>query len=150
MSCNCKQGSTEIEFLTLVPGGTAETASYMLSLQHVLCNNKKICVNGNLPVTTNLNYSIIGAPTSLGNGVYCCKVLCTGTVTYLPYQCECNCRQCPVTDNIYFISCIPCSETTPTITGGEVTTQPTTNSDCCNITDTVKIITSFQVNTPTT
>ena len=152
MPCNCKNGTTEIDFLTLVPGGTAENANYQLALTHYTCGNRKICATGFFPVSANLQYRVLGTPQSIGNGTYCCDVLVTGTCTYMPYKCGCNqqcpCNQCPVTDNIYFTLCVPCSSATaPTITGGEVVATPTNLTDCCNITNAVGISTSFNVTT---
>lgn len=152
MPCNCKNGKTEIDFLTLVPGGTAENANYQLALTHYTCGNRKICATGFFPVSANLQYRVLGSPQSIGNGTYCCDVLVTGTCTYMPYKCGCNqqcpCNQCPVTDNIYFTLCVPCSSATaPTITGGEVVATPTNLTDCCNVTNAVGISTSFNVTT---
>lgn len=152
MPCNCKNGTTEIDFLTLVPGGAAENANYQLALTHYTCGNRKICATGFFPVSANLQYRVLGTPQSLGNGTFCCDVLVTGTCTYMPYKCGCNqqcpCNQCPVTDNIYFTLCVPCSSATaPTITGGEVVATPTNLTDCCNVTNAVGISTSFNVTT---
>lgn len=153
MSCNCKNGITEIDILTLVPGGTAANANYLLSLTHHTCGNRKLCASGFYPVTADLNYKVLGAPQSVGNGVFCCDVLCTGTVTYMPYKCGCEhpgcqCNQCPVTDNVYVTLCVPCSSAVaPTITGGEVVATPTNLTDCCPTTNAVGISTSFNVTT---
>ena len=153
MACNCKNGTTEIDFLTLVPGGTAENANYLLSLTHYTCGNRKLCASGYYPVSADLNYKVLGTPQSVGNGTYCCDVLCTGTCTYMPYKCGCEyqcgqCNQCPVTDNIYFTMCVPCSSAVaPTITGGEVIATPTNLTDCCPTTNAVGISTSFNVTT---
>lgn len=153
MSCNCKNGSTEIDFLTLVPGGTAANATYQLSLTHYLCGNKKVCASSHYPVSANLQYKVLGTPQDVGNGSYCCDVLCTGTCTYMPYkkgcgnQC-CENSQCPVTENIYFTMCVPCpSAAVPTITGGEVLATPTNLTDCCSVTNAVAVSTSFNVST---
>ena len=152
MSCNCKNGTTEIDFLTLVPGGTAENATYQLALTHYTCGNKKVCVNGYYPITADLNYRVIGTPQSLGNGTFCCDVLVTGTCTYMPYKCNCNnqcpCNQCPVTDNVFVTLCVPCaSSAVPTITAGTTVATPTNLKDCCNTTNAVGITTSFNVAT---
>lgn len=150
MACNCKNGTTEIDFLTLVPGGTATDATYQLSLTHYTCGNRKICATGFFPVTANLDYKVLGTPQSVGNDTYCCDVLCTGTCTYMPYRCgsQCQCNQCPVTDNIYFTLCVPCSSAVaPTITAGTTVATPTNLTDCCNITNAVGISTSFNVAT---
>ncbi len=149
MACNCKNGSTKIDFLTLVPGGTAANANYLLSLTHYTCGNRKLCANGMYPITANLQYQVLNTPHDVGNGVFCCDVLCSGTVTYMPYkQGGCNCNQCPVTDNVFVTMCVPCSAaTTPTVTGGNAVATPTILSDCCNVTNAVAITTSFNVTT---
>ncbi len=156
MSCNCKKnGTTEIDFLTLVPGGTTTDANYQLAVTHYLCGNRKVCANGNFPVMGELKYQVMGTPESLGNGTYCCQVLCTGTVTYMPYKsgqnCGCNGCNCPKTDNVYFMLCVPCeSMAVPTITGGVVVAAPTNLSDCCNVTNAVELTTSINVATAQT
>ena len=153
MSCNCKNGKTYIDFLTLVPGGTAADATYQLSLTHYTCGNRKICSTGFYPVSANLNYKVLGTPQDVGNGTYCCDVLCTGTCTYMPYKCgqQCDCAQRPVSENIYFTMCVPCSTATaPTITAGEVLATPTNLTDCCPVTNAVAISTSFNVGAATT
>ena len=151
--CNCKNGTTEIDFLTLVPGGTAANANYLLNLTHYTCGNRKLCDNGLYPVTADLNFQVRNAPVPVGNGVYCCDVLCTGTVTYMPYKlngCNCGCNQCPVTDNVFVSMCVPCSsEATPTITAGDAVATPTEIRDCSTVTNAVAITTSFNVTTPT-
>lgn len=150
MSCNCKNGTTEIDFLTAVPGGTAADATYLMSLTHYTCGNRKICVNGYYPITSNLSYQVQGTPHEVGNGVYCCDVLVSGTVTYMPYKCgqQCQCNQCPVTDNVFVVVCVPCSTAaTPTITAGTVAATPTNLSDCCSVTNAVALTTTFNVAT---
>lgn len=147
-----KNGATKVDFLTLVPGGSAANSNYLLSVTHWLCGNRKVCANGNFPVMGKLEYQVVGAPMSTGNGTYCCEVLCTGQVTYMPYRngqnnCGC-CGECPQTDNVYFTLCVPCENATaPTITGGNVVAVPTDLRDCCNITDAVALTTSINVAT---
>jgi len=152
MSCNCKNGTTEIDFLTLVPGGTAANANYLLSLTHYTCGNRKICANGFYPISANLGYQVLNAPHDVGNGVFCCDVLVSGNVTYMPYKCGCNqqcpCNQCPVTDNVFVTLCVPCSSAAvPTVTAGSVVATPTNLTDCCNVTNAVALTTSFNVTT---
>ena len=148
MSCKCKTGLTEIDFLTLIPGGTSASSSYLLSLTHYNCGGKRTCVNTTFPPTANLSYRVLGEPLSLGNDNYCCKLIVTGTVTYLPLAgCDC-CNVCPVTDNVYFTVCVPCSSNVaPTITAGTVTATPKSMADCCTTTDTIELTTSFLVAT---
>ena len=150
MACKCKNGSTEIDFLTLCPGGTAANANYLLNLTHYTCGNRKLCANGMYPVTADLKFQVRNSPSNVGNGVYCCDVLCSGTVTYMPYKCgvNCQCEQCMVTDNILVTMCVPCSSAdTPTVTAGTAVATPTNISDCCNVTDAIAIATSFNVTT---
>ena len=151
MNCNCKNGTTVIDFLTLVPGGELDNANYQISLTHYTCGNRKICASGFYPVAADLKYTVLGTPQDIGNKTFCCDVLVTGTCTYMPYKCgqQCQCNICPVTENIYFTMCVPCSSNiAPIITGGNVVATPTNLTDCCNITNAVAITTSFNVDTP--
>ena len=149
MSCNCKNGTTEVDFLTLVPGGTAADANYLLNMTHYCCGGRKICANGMYPITANMAYQVQGAPVSLGNDAYCCEVAVTGTVTYMPYRNgEGCCTPCMVTDNIFATLCVPCSSAAvPTVTGGSVVAVPTNVRDCCNTTNAVGLTTSINVAT---
>lgn len=146
-NCNCNNGKTFIDFLTTVPGGTAANSNYLLSLTHYTCGNRKLCTSEVFPITSNLNFTPIGIPQSVGNETYCCDVLCSGTVTYLPYVCgrQC-CNVCPVTDNIYCTFCVPCSSTTvPTINAGQVIASPTNVQPCYNVTNAISLSVSFNV-----
>ena len=153
MACNCKNGTTVVDYLTPIIGGTAENANYLLSLTHWTCGNRKICANGFFPITSNLNCQVLNAPHDVGNGAFCCDVLVSGTCTYMPYRCgqQCQCNQCPVTDNIFVTLCVPCSSAaTPTVTAGKVVATPTNLSDCCNVTNAVGISTTINVATAAT
>ena len=144
--CDCKNnGKTFVDFLTLVPGGTAANSSYLLSLTHYTCGGRKMRSQLNaFPVTANLAFQPVGTPVSVGNGTFCQEVLCTGQVTYLPYRRGCECT-CPVTDNIFCTLCVPCSSaTSPTITAGVAVASPI-NGD---FTNSVAMTTSFNVTTP--
>lgn len=146
MACNCNNGKTFIDFLTTVPGGTADNSTYLLALTHYTCGNRKLCVNDAFPITAQLTFTPLGTPRSVGNGTYCCDVLCTGTVTYMPYKCGCSCNTCPQTDNIYTTLCVPCSsDATPTIAAGTCQCSPTNVQPCCSVTNAVAINTSFAV-----
>lgn len=150
MSCKCKNGITDVEFLTPILGGTASNTTYMLNLTHYTCGNRKLCANGLYPIIANLAYQVTGTPMSLGNNTFCCEVAITGTVSYMPYKCGdgCGCNQCMVTDNIFTTLCVPCSsEAVPTITGGNVVAVPTNLKDCCAITNAMELTTSLNVTT---
>ena len=149
MSCNCKNGTTEVDFLTLVPGGTAANANYLLNLTHFCCGNRKLCANGLYPITANLAYQVQGTPVSLGNGAYCCEIAVTGTVSFMPHHCgEGCCNPCMVTDNIFTTLCVPCSSAAvPTVTGGSVVAVPTNLKDCCSTTNAIGLSTSINVAT---
>lgn len=147
MNCN-NNGRTFIDFLTLVPGGTAEDATYQIALTHYCCGNRKVCINEALPIAADLKFQVLGEPHSVGNGTFCCDVLCTGTCTYMPYRCGCQCGQCPVTDNIYCTMCVPCSSAeTPIITAGIAVASPTNVQPCCGVTNAIGINCSFNVAT---
>lgn len=149
MACNSNNGKTFIDFLTAVPGGTAEDATYQLALTHYTCGNRKLCINEAYPITADLKFTPVGTPRSVGNDTYCCDVLCTGTCTYMPYRCGCGgCNTCPVTDNVYCSMCVPCSSAeTPAITAGAVQCSPANVQPCCNVTNAVALTTSFKVAT---
>lgn len=121
MDCNCKNGATELDFLSLVPGGTAENANYMLGLTQYTCGGKKMAVNdAAYPVIANLQASVIGTPQDIGNGAFCCEVQISGTVKFRA------CRDCEPSE-VFVLKqfCVPCSSATaPTITIGKVVAQP--------------------------
>lgn len=146
MSCN--NGKTVVVSLTTIPGGAAADASYLLSLDHYLCGNRKICINEMYPLTANLNAAPIGQPIDVGNGAFCQEVLITGTITYIPYVCGCDCNVCPRTENIYVTVCLPCSSNVvPKVGIGESVAAPTNVRACCNITNACAITTSINVAT---
>ena len=147
MACN-NNGKTFVVSLTTVPGGTAANANYVLALDHYCCGGRKLCTSEAYPITANLTAKALGSPVSLGNGTYCCEVLVSGTVTYMPFVCGCQCEVCPRTENIYTTICVPCSSsTTPTLTIGESVATPTSVQPCCNLTNVMAITTSLNVTT---
>jgi len=134
--------------LTTIPGGTAADASYLLALDHYTCGNRKLCTSEVYPISADINFKALGLPVNVGNGSYCCEVLVSGTVTYMPYVCGCNCNVCPRTENIYTTICVPCSAATaPTITAGDAVAAPTNVQPCCNVTNAIAITTSLNVAT---
>ena len=120
-NCNNKNGTDTFDFLSLVSGGTAENATYILGLTHYVCGNRKLSIDDTThPVTASLSASVVGEPQNLGNGTYCCEVLITGTVIYK----QCGCCS-PRTEFVSLTRCLPCaSSTTPTITIGNVVCSP--------------------------
>ncbi len=147
MACN-NNGKTFVVSLTTVSGGTAANASYLLALDHFTCGNKKLCVNEAFPVTADLKATAMGAPVDVGNGTFCQEVLISGTCTYMPYVCGCNCGVCPRTENIYCTICVPCStNAVPTLTMGSSVAMPTNVKPCCNVTNAIAITTSINVAT---
>lgn len=145
---NCNNGKTFVVSLTTVPGGTAANASYLLALDHYTCGNRKLCTQEIFPVTADLKATAIGTPVNVGNDTYCCEVLISGTCTYMPYVCGCQCNVCPQTENIYFSICVPCSSAaTPTLAIGTSVATPTNTQPCCNVTNCVAITTSLNVTT---
>ncbi len=141
-------GKTFVISLTTVPGGTAANANYVLALDHYTCGNRKLCVNEAFPVTADLKATAMGLPVDLGNGTFCQEVLVSGSCTYMPYVCGCNCNVCPRTENIYCSICVPCSSAvSPTLTIGTSAASPTNVQPCCNVTNCVAITTSLNVTT---
>lgn len=153
MACNCNNGQTYLNSLVPVPGATAASATYVMDLTHYTCGNRKICINGAFPLTSDLNYKVLSVQ-SCGNSCYNCDILVSGTVTYMPYRqgqnCGCGCQSnpCPVTENIWTTLSVPVtSAATPTVTAGIANVSPTNVRDCCSVTNAVSITTSFNVAT---
>lgn len=147
MTCN-NNGKTFVVSLTTVPGGTAANANYLLALDHYNCGGRKICVNEAFPISADLKATAIGLPVDVGNGTFCQEVLVSGTCTYMPYVCGCQCNVCPRTENIYCSICVPCSSAvTPTLTIGASKAAPTNVQPCCNVTNCVAITTTLNVTT---
>lgn len=148
MNCN-NNGKTFVVSLTTVPGGTAANANYLLALDHYTCGNRKLCTQGEIfPITADLKATPIGQPVDVGNGTFCQEVLISGTCTYMPFRCGCQCNICPVTDNIYCSVCVPCSAATvPTLTIGATKAAPTNTKPCCNTTNCVALTTTLNVTT---
>ena len=141
-------GKTFVVSLTTIPGGTAADASYLLALDHYTCGNRKLCTQEIFPVTADLKATAIGLPVNVGNDAYCQEVLVSGTCTYMPYVCGCNCNVCPRTENIYCTICVPCSAATvPTLTVGTTVASPTNVQPCCNVTNAIAITTTINVAT---
>ncbi|MBR1377973.1 MAG: hypothetical protein IJ557_02460 [Bacteroidaceae bacterium] len=143
MACS-NSGKTFIDFLTTVSGGTLANSSYLLQLTHYTCGGRKICVGNNTfyPVSADLKFQVVGTPVDVGNGTFCCEVLCTGTCTYMPFCCG----ACPRTENIYCTFCVPCSSAAvPTITAGTAQATPTNLQQCCNLTNAVAITSTLNV-----
>ena len=148
MACNCNNGKTFVISLTTIPGGTAANANYLLALDHYTCGNRKLCTQEVYPVTSDLKATAIGSPVDVGNSSYCQEVLISGTCTYMPYQCGCQCNVCPRTENIYCSICVPCSSAvSPTLTIGTSVASPIGSMPCCNVTNMIAITTTLNVTT---
>ena len=147
MNCN-NNGKTFVVSLTTVPGGTAANADYLLALDHYTCGNRKLCTQEMFPVEADLKATAMGSPVDVGNGTFCQEVLISGTCTYMPYKCGCQCGVCPQTENIYCTICVPCSSAvTPTLTIGKSVASPTGAQPCCNVTNAIAITTTLNVTT---
>ena len=122
MNCNCiRNGSDRLDFQTLVPGGTAANANFLVGITHFTCGNRKMCLaDPSRPVVANLSAAVVGQPQDTGNGTFCCEVLISGTVTYCQVGC-CSSR----TEYVTMQRCLPCSSgTAPTVTIGNVIASP--------------------------
>ena len=150
MNCN-NNGKTFPVALTTLPGGTAADANYLLQLDHYTCGGKKLCTQETFPVTADLKATPIGLPVALPVGdttQYCQEVLISGTCTYMPFVCGCQCGICPQTENIYCTICVPCSAaTTPTLTAGKAVAAPTNVRPCSNVTKCIAITLALNVAT---
>jgi len=149
---NCVNGRTDVNTCIPVAGGTATEEAFVFDLTHYTCGNRKICANGFFPLTADLKYKVIDAPRSVGNNTYVVDLLITGVVTYMPYRpyqnnggCGCQ-APCPVSENIWCTISVPWgSATAPVVTPGEVICNPTNLKDCCQITNAMSIVSSFQL-----
>lgn len=119
--CKCNNGKTELDFQTLVAGGTAANATYIIGLTQYVCGNRRMPIDTSThPVVADLKASVVGAPVDLQNGTFCCEVQLLGTMTYRPCGC---CEPKSVFVNKQF--CVPCSSLTPpTLTLGNVVAVP--------------------------
>lgn len=147
MNCNNNNGMTYVNTCIPAPGATATDATYVCDLTHYMCGNRKVCTNAAYPITADLNYQVRSVE-SVGNDTYNCEILCYGTCTYMPYKQGCgSCyTPCPQTDNIWAVLSVPVTaSTTPTITAGTCSCSPANVRDCCNVTNTISITTSFNV-----
>ena len=143
--CNNKCGKTYVNYLTPAPGGTATSASYNLGLTYNTCGDRQMCVNNSdgFPIAKSLDVQLIGSPRLIGNGQYCCDVRCVCDITYLPIG---RC-QCPRTETVIAVVCVPCGETAPTVTGNGVIVSPS-GGDCgCAGTSEVDLTISFTLAT---
>ena len=145
-------GRTFVNTILPVPGATDADATYVVDLTHYTCGNRKICANGAYPISSQLAAQVYNAPRSVGNDAYVVDILLTGTVSYMPYRngqnaCGCGC-QCPETENVWAIVSVPvASATAPTVTAGTVLANPANLSDCCNVTNAVSLVCSFNLAT---
>ena len=147
MNCN-NNGKTFVVSLTTVPGGTAANADFLLQLDHYTCGNRKLCTQEVYPVSATLQATPLGSPVDVGQGNFCQEVLVTGTCTYMPYTCGCQCNVCPRTDNIYTTICVPCSSNvTPKVGIEKAVASPTNVKPCCSITNCIAITTTINVAT---
>ena len=150
MNCN-NNGKTFVVSLTTFPGGTAADALYQLQLDHYTCGNKKLCTQEMYPVTAELKATPLGSPIATpvdGTTAYCQEVLITGSCTYLPFYCGCQCNVCPIEEQIYCTTCVPCSSaTTPTLTIGTAVASPTNVRPCQNTTNCIAITATLNVTT---
>lgn len=151
MNCNCsKNGKTELNSCIPVPGATSTSATYVIDLTHYFCGNRKMCISSGYPANANLTFKVLNVE-SVGNNVYNCNILCSGTCTYMPYKngnnicCNSDCS-CPRTENIWNIISIPLTAATiPTLTAGTVQCNPANVKDCCNICSALSLTTSLLV-----
>lgn len=141
-------GKTFVVSLTTIPGGTAANANYLLQLDHYTCGGKRLCINEAFPVTADLKATAMGVPVDVGNGSFCQEVLISGSCTYMPYYCGCQCGVCPVTENVYCTICVPCSSNaSPTLTVGNSVASPTNVQACCDKTNCIAVTTTLNVTT---
>ena len=143
----CNNGKTFLNSLVPFPGATTTEASYLINLTHYTCGGRRICSLESFPVSADLNYKVQDIE-SVGESLYNMKVLATGTVSYMPYNPNCPCSSCPVTEPIYAYLSIPvASDTVPTITAGDTVCALNGVSCACNTSSSIDITTAFTVAT---
>lgn len=143
----CKNGSTEVNFLTPYPA--ADPQSYLLRLTHYTCGNKQMCLNNadGLPVVSNLSLQQVGEIQSLGNDTYCVDVRCICDLTYQQISGNSCCpNYCLQTEKCVVTICVPVlSSDAVTLTSNGASVMPLRVSCRCNTTNTVSIDVSFSV-----
>lgn len=140
------------------PASTTATL-YGLSLMHMLCDNRRVCINSAFSPTASLNYTV-GTIKAVGNDVYAVEVFMSGSLTYLPHRavpsgCTPCGNICPVSEPIYSkVIVYVYSTTVPTIAvsgSGTIVVNPANVADCCTITNAVQLLTEFTLTlTPAT
>ena len=143
----CKNGSTEVKFLTSFPGATATTASYLLQLTHFTCGNRHMCLNNadELPIVSNLSIQQVGPIRTLGGDTYCCDVRCVCDLSYQQISGNACCpNYCIQTEKCVVTLCVPVvSDDAATFTPNGASVTPVRISCRCNTTNTVDIEVSF-------
>lgn len=143
----CRNGSTEVMFLTPYPA--ADTQSYLLQLKHWTCGNKQMCLNNadGLPVVSNLTLQQIGEITPYANGTYCVEVRCICDLTYQQIRGNSCCPDyCLQTEKCVATVCVPIlSDEAVTLTPNGASVMPMRISCRCSTTNTVEIDVSFSV-----
>lgn len=147
MACNCKNGSTEVKFLTPFPA--ADPQSYLLQLTHWTCGNKQMCLNNadGLPVISNLSLQQVGEITPLGSDTYCVEVRCVCDLTYQQISGNACCpNYCLQRETCVAAVCVPLtSADAVTLTANGASVMPVRVSCRYNTTNTVSIDVSFSV-----
>lgn len=145
----CKNGSTEVNFLTPYPGGTETSASYLLQLTHFTCGNKQICLNSGVtaPIVSNLSLQQVGEIRVQGNNTYCCEVLCVCELTYQQISGNACCpNYCLQSEKCVATVCVPLTSADPvTFTPNGASVTPQRVSCRCNTTNVVALDVSFTV-----
>ena len=145
----CKNGSTDVNFLTPYPVAGAGTDSYLLQLTHYTCGNRQMCLNNadGLPIVSNLTLQQIGEIVPLGNDTYCCEVRCVCDLTYQQISGNACCpNTCLVTEKCVVTVCVPVLSSDPvTLTPNGASVMPMRISCRCNTTNTCSIDVSFTI-----
>ena len=145
----CRNGNTEVNFLTpFPPSGTGET-SYLLQLTHWTCGNKQMCLNNadGLPIISNLTLQQVGGIYAFENGTYCCDVRCVCDLTYQQISGNACCpNTCLQTEKCVVTFCVPVLSADPvTLTPNGAIVTPQRISCRSNTTNTCAIDVSFSI-----
>ena len=150
----CKNGQTYVDYLSPLPGGTAESATWQMGLTHYTCGNKKMCVDSaeGFPAASNLDVQVISGPRLVGNDQYCCMVRVICNVIYKQvWGCGCCPNTCIQDEKIVATKCVPVANDNPvTVTANGVLCDAVNVQCGCSTTNECSLTVGFTLEQATT
>lgn len=132
-----------------VPNGTATATTYLVDIRHRLCGGRRLCIGGEVPPTSQVQFLITGAPKAVGNNTYMVSVIASGSTVYKPYNpnCGCGCNRQDFFNEVFEVPVYSATGVPEvTVTAGDVvSTQPVALEDCCNVTSVVSVAATILV-----